>query len=340
MSLIWNNKISVSYFGEAHDSVIGITISGLPAGEYICSEEITRFLHRVSPKSFDGKKCIPLPRVMSGLHNERTTGSPLCAILQNPKMDTAVSPATFENLRFGHSDYTGALCYRGYCDAEKESQVIERFSAPLCFAGAVCGQILERRGIYTGGHIAKIHNIKDNPFDTVKISRDDVLSIRFKDFPVINDRMGWMMLEDIAMANEAGESLGGIVECASVNVPSGVGSPVFNGLANNIAQLVFGIPDIMGIEFGAGFSSSEMIGSQYSDCSYFNEQGYSITKTNSHGGLLGGVSSGMPITVKAAFKPPKVSSEYCCIVPKAVVYVESAINIALLSAMLDYPNFC
>lgn len=340
MSSIWNNKISVLYFGEAHDSVIGITVEGLPAGEYINSDEIAKFMRRISPKSMGSHKNIPTPRIMSGLFNERTTGAPLCAVLQNPKTDIVPTSADPQNYRFGHADYTGAMCCRGYCDVEKKSKTTERFTSPLSFAGAVCSQILERRGIYTGAHIAKIHNIKDNPYDTVRISRDDLLSIRFKDFPVINDRKGWMMLEDISMAREAGESLGGIVECVSVNVPSGVGSPVFNGLANNIAQLVFGIPDVMGVEFGAGFSAAEMVGSQYSDSSYITEHGYSLTKTNSHGGMIGGISSGMPITVNAAFKPPGTDSGDCCTIPKAVVYVESAINIALLSAMLDYPNFC
>lgn len=337
MSLIWNNKISVSYFGEAHDSVIGVTVNGLPSGEYIDPEAVSRFLKRLSPKSVGNSKRISSPRIMSGLNNDHTTGAPLCAILQNPKSDDAPEPPVPENFRFGHADYTGAVCSRGYCDAVQNHKTVERFTSPLAFAGAVCGQILERRGIYTGAHIAKIHNIKDNPYDPVNITRDGVLSIRFKDFPVINDRRGWLMLEDISLARESGESLGGIVECACVNVPSGVGSPVFNGLANNIAQLVFGIPDVTGIEFGAGFSSAEMVGSQYNDRSYINAQGYSMTKTNSHGGLAGGVSSGMPILLDVAFKPARTGH---CTVHKSVVYVESAVNIALLSAMLDYPNFC
>lgn len=338
MSLIWNNNISVSYFGEDDDSVVGITISGLPVGEYINSEEICRFLNRLSVKNLGSGK-ISSPRILSGLKNERTTGSPLCAVLKNnpPKKDEFDMP---ENFRYGHGDYTGAVCSRGYCDTVKNALVAERFALPLCFAGAVCGQILERRGIYTGAHISQIHNTKDNPFDTVNISRDALLSVRTKDFPVINDRKGWKMLEDISIASEADETLGGIVECACVNVPSGVGSPLFSGLTNSIAQLIFTIPDITGLEYGAGFSSAAMAGSQFTDSSYINKQGYSMTKTNSHGGMISGVSSGMPITLKAAFRPAAKGSIPCCTIPRAVVYVESAVNIALLSAMLDYPNFC
>ncbi len=338
MSLIWNNKISVSCFGEESGGIVGITISGIPAGEYINSEEIERFLHRLSPKSMNGER-IAMPRIMSGISNDRTTGGALCAVMKinAPAEKTDDKP---KNYRFGHADYTGAVCNRGYCDTVEKSHTSEIFAPPLCFAGAVCGQILERRGIYTGAHILRMYNIKDNPFDAVRLTRDGIISVRFKDFPVINDRNGWKMLEDITAAAEAGETLGGIVECASINVPSGVGSPVFNGLTNNIAQLLFGIPDITGVEFGAGFSSAEMVGSQYTDKAYTTEQGYSVTKTNSHGGIINGITSGMPVIVNAAFRPPRKGTSPCCNLAKAVVYVESAVNTALLSAMLDYPNFC
>lgn len=340
MSLIWKNNISVSYFGEAHDPVIGVTIDGLPKGEYIDAEALAAFLKRISPKSCCSGISVPSPRIMSGIRNDRTTGAPLCALLQNNSIEEEPEQTQSPNLRAGNADYTGAVRYRGYSDVKKAAHTPERFVSALCFAGAVCGQMLERRGIYTGAHIAGIHNIKDNPFDPVNITRDGILSIRIKDFPVINDRRGWVMLEDISMAEECGESLGGIVECASVNVPCGVGSPVFDGLENNIASLVFGIPGIAGIEFGAGFSSAAMVGSQYSDGAFTDSKGYSVTKTNSHGGIIGGISSGMPITLRAAVKPPKNGGKTVCSVPGAVVCVEAAVNVALLSNMLDYPNFC
>ena len=338
MSLIWNNKISVSCFGEESGGIAGITISGIPAGEYINPEEIERYLRRLSSKSVGGER-IAMPRIMSGIENDRTTGGALCAVMKVsvPAEKPDNKP---KNYRFGHADYTGAVCSRGYCDTVEKSRTSEIFAPPICFAGAVCGQILERRGIYTGAHILRMHNIKDNPFDAVRLTRDGIISVRFKDFPVINDKNGWKMLDDIAAAAEAGETLGGVVECASINVPSGVGSPVFNGLSNNIAQLLFGIPDITGVEFGAGFSSAEMVGSQYADKSYTTEQGYSVTKTNSHGGIINGLTSGMPIIVNTAFRPPRKGTSPCCTLAKAVVYVESAVNTALLSAMLDYPNFC
>lgn len=341
MSLIWKNRITVSYFGEAHDSIIGINIDGLPEGEHIDAEEIVKFLARTAPKSISAvnKKRISSPRIMSGIRNDRTTGAPLCAVIQNSCIDTSDDCRNI-NIQRGLADYTGALRYRGYSDVKKFAFNSDLFTIPLCFAGAVCGQILERRGIYTGAHIALLHNIKDNPFDPVNISRDAVISVRSKDFPVISDRKGWLMIEDMAKANEAGERLGGIVECASVNVPAGVGSPVFDGLENNIAQLIFGIPTASGIEFGAGFSAAKMLGSQYDDAFYTDDRGYSVAKTNCHGGVINGISSGMPITLKAAFRPAGDNSYGACFVPKAVPCVEAAVNIALLSKMIDYPNFC
>lgn len=343
MSLIWNNRISVSYFGEPYDAVTGVNIDNLPTGEYIDTEAVKRFIKRLFPKSMGDKKRIPSPRIISGIKNEHTTGSPLCAIIQNPDIVQEEKDDVSPQVRYGHADYTGTVRYRGFEDARKYTAYSEHFLIPLCFAGAVAGQILERRGIYTGAHIASIHNIKDNPYDPVNITRDAVSSIRFKDFPVINDRKGWLMLEDISKARDAGESLGGIIECATVNLPSGVGSPVFDGLKNNIAQLMFCIPEISGLEFGSGFSASGMVGSQNTDRFYTNENGYTLTKTNNHGGIIGGISSGMPVTFNTALNPVSKNSKglfRTCFVPSAVPCVESAVNIAILSNMIDYPNFC
>ena len=347
MSSIWNNRISVSFFGETDGPAIGVTIDNLPPGEFIDADEIRRFMDRRTPKSCrdENTRRTPTPRIMSGILNERTSGGPLCAFIQNvdprPNSDTSnVSRLAIP----GHADYTGALRYRGYNDVKSRVDMSERLTAPLVFAGAVCAQILERRGIFSGAHIYQIHNIKDNPYDKVKLDRDAVLSVRYKDFPVINDRKGWLMLEDMAHAKEAGESLGGIVECAAVNVPAGVGAPVFNGIENNIAQLIFGIPAVKGLEFGAGFSTAKMLGSQNNDDFYVDDHGHVLTKTNNHGGILGGISSGMPIVLNVAFKP--LANEGLggigdtCIVPRIVPCVESAVNIALLSNMLDYPGFC
>ena len=353
MSSVWNNRISVSVFGETNGNSIGVTIDNLPAGEYINVEKIAEFMQRRFPVSanLSGNRIrVPMPHIISGIKNNRTTGSALCALIQNNTLQEDEKINLSNSALSGHADYTGAVRYKGYSDVRHFDNFSESFTAPLCFAGAVCGQILERHGIYVGAHIAGIHNFKDNPFDPVNIKRDGILSIRTKDFPVINDRRGWLMLDDIKKADKYNEILGGIIECAAVNIPAGVGSPMFNGLDNSIAQLVFGIPAVRGIEFGTGFSSARMTGSQIEDMFMNDEHGREVTKTNRHGGILGGISSGMPITLNVAFKPQsyryrssagKDSEYFCpCVVPVAVPCVEAAVNIAVISHMIDYPNFC
>lgn len=359
MSSVWNNRISVSVFGEAQSPAIGVTVNNLPAGEYVNAKEVKKFMSRINRNN---RKENTMPHIMSGIFNERTTGAPLCAFIQNYSPDPVMSDPNLDRLaRPGHADYTGAVRYSGFNDVRDSGHFSERLTVPLCFAGAVCGQILERRGIYTGAHIARIHNIKDNPFDSVNLNRDHILSIREKDFPVINDRKGWRMSEDISKAYEKGDSLGGIVECAVVNVPAGIGSPIFDGLENTIAQLIFGIPFVTGIEFGAGFKSSAMTGSENNDDFYVDEHGHVLTETNNHGGILGGISSGMPVVFRVAFRPnPSVAKSQKtvdmhdmtdetftsgtdyepCTVVRAVPAVEAVANIALLTHMMDYPNFC
>lgn len=363
MASFWNNRITFSIFGESHGPAIGIVIDNLPPGEYIDKEKLLAFMARRAPKKDGtttprGEK--DLPQIMSGVLNERTTGAPLCAMIQN----TDTRSKDYSNLarlpRPGHADYTGAMRYQGFNDVRGGGHFSGRLTAPLCFAGAVCGQILERRGIYTGAHIASIHGIKDDMFHSTKVTKADLLAVREKDFPVINDEQGQAMREDILKAREGCESLGGIIECVAVNVPAGIGSPMFEGLENSIAQLVFGIPAVKGLEFGAGFKVAEMVGSQDNDSFYIDENGHVKTRTNNHGGILGGISSGMPITLNVAIKPtasiakPQETVDFRakknevlqvkgrhdpCIVPRAVPCVEAAVNIALLSHMMNYPHF-
>jgi len=342
MSAMWNDRIRISFFGDPQSSVTGVSIEGLPAGEAVSAEEIAAFMARRSPAACpDATVSRATPRIMSGIENERTTGGTLCALFQTRPAAKAEQSDLSRLVRPGHADYTGAVRYRGYNDVCENSRLTERITAPLCFSGSVCAQILARRGIHTGAHILQLHHIKDNPFDRVALSREAVLSIRGKEFPVINDRRGWQMMADLEKAQEAGETLGGIVECATVNVPAGVGSPVFNGLETAIAQLIFGIPGVKGLEFGSGFASAKMLGRQNSDEFYVDERGHVLTKTNHHGGTLGGISTGMPITLNAAFNPPGADGTgRASTVPGAVPCVEAAVSIALLSLMLDYPNFC
>lgn len=363
MSSLWSNNISISIFGESHGPAIGVVIDKLPCGEHINMDEVLACMARRAPKkdkTSTQRREKDLPQVMSGLLNNKTTGTPLCAFIPNEDTHSQDYGNISHLARPGHADYTGALRYRGFNDVRGGGHFSGRLTAPLVFAGAVCAQILERRGIYTGAHIESIHNIHDTPFDPVNLSRDDILNLRRKEFPVLNDKKGEAMKKDIEKAREALDSLGGVVECSTINVPAGIGSPIFDGLENSISQLVFGIPAVKGIEFGAGFDCAKMLGSENNDEFYVDEQGHVLTKTNYHGGILGGISSGMPITLRVAFKPtpsiakPQATIDYSamkneiinikgrhdpCVVPRAVPCVEAAVNIAILSNMIDYPNF-
>jgi len=359
MASIWNNRISISVFGEAQGPAIGVTIDNLPPGEYIDTEQIARFMKRHETDE-NGRPV--LNQVMSGILNNRTTGAPLCVFIQNTCKQSQTTQLSQLNAlpRPGHADYTGTLRYKGFNDLRDGGHFTNKLTVPLCFAGAVCGQILERRGIYTGAHIAEIHGIKDKPFCHASVTKDDILAVRYKHFPVIQNAQGLKMQEDIQAAAEGGETLGGAIECASVNVPAGIGSPVFNGLETTIAQLLFALPDIRGLEFGAGFQVSEMTGSQSNDSFYVDNHGHIKTRSNNHGGILGGISSGMPIILRTAFKPSPtlglaqqtvnlstlenevlqpVPDAEACLLPKLVPCVEAAVNIALLTHMLDYPHF-
>lgn len=363
MSSTWSNKISFSVFGESHGPAIGVCMDNVPPGESIDLEKIMQFMARRAPKK-DGtttaRSEADMPQIVSGYFNGKTTGTPLTALIKNTDQHSGDYLKLSKLARPGHADYTGAMRYRGFSDPRGGGHFSGRLTAPLCFAGAVAAQILEKRGIYVGTHIAEIHKIKDDAFDPIKTSREDIIALRSREFPVINEKKGKLMIADIKKAKECQDSVGGIVECIAVNVPAGIGSPIFDGLENSIAHLIFGIPAVKGLEFGAGFNAARMLGSENNDEFYVNDQGHVVTRTNFHGGILGGISSGMPITLRVAFKPtpsisrPQETVDYSamknetiaikgrhdpCVVPRAVPCVEAAVNIALLNHMLDYPNF-
>ena len=183
MASIWNNRISISIFGESHGAGIGVVIDNLPPGEYIRMEEILAFMSRRAPKK--NKTSTPrnekdIPQIMSGLYNNRTTGTPLCAVIQNTDQHSNDYKNVQTLARPGHADYTGAKRYQGFNDVRGGGHFSGRLTAPLVFAGAVCAQILERRGIYTCAHISAIHGIKDKEFIYTNVTREELLDIRKK----------------------------------------------------------------------------------------------------------------------------------------------------------------
>ena len=361
MSSIWRGKIGISVFGEASGPAIGVTIDDLPPGEYIDTDALREYMgRRLTAQNGEIISGAQMPSIMSGINGCRTTGSPVMALITNNEFHPDESGNAPRIARPGNADYTGTVRYKGFNDLRNDGHLSKKLIAPLVFAGAVCTQILERRGIYTGAHIRSVHGIRDTAFDPCRVDRDTIVKVRKKTFPVINDRQGAKMRADIEEAARCGDSLGGIIECAVVNLPVGIGSPMFDGLENAISQLIFGIPLVTGIEFGAGFMADKMLGTQYNDEFYADDHGYIKTRTNNHGGILGGITSGMPVIFRASFKPNPTlgrsvnaincstlentvtgenSAELACLVPSYVPAVEAAAAIAVLGFMVDYPNF-
>ncbi len=357
MSSDFGKKVKITIFGQSHSEAIGVVIDGLPVGEEIDLNEVQKFMERRAPGRNDWstpRKEADMAKVVSGLFEGRTCGAPICAIIENTNTRSKDYDQLKDLPRPGHADYTAWVKYDGCNDHRGGGHFSGRLTAPLCFAGAVCKQILERKGIHVGAHILSIRGVKDMSFDAVNINGEVLKNVTEKPFPVQDDKAGEGMQAAIAAARAVGDSVGGIIECAITGLPVGVGEPMFDGLESVLASAVFAIPAVKGVEFGAGFDVAEMLGSENNDDFIYMEDGRVSTKTNHHGGSLGGISSGMPLVFRAAFKPtPSISREQAtisiskrensslavtgrhdpCIVPRAVPCVEAAAAVAVLDLL-------
>ncbi len=350
-------NLSVSIFGESHGKGIGVVIDGLPGGIELDFEAILDFMARRAPKK-DGMSTNrsekDMPEILSGYFNGKTTGTPLSAVIRNTDQHSADYGNIQTVARPGHADYTGSVRYNYANDLRGGGHFSGRITAPLVFAGAVCGQALEKMGIYSCAHILSVGGIYDDSFDTLSLDKSLFDSIKKREMALINEAKA----EEIkALVNEARmnlDSVGGIIECAVTGIKAGIGSPMFDGIENRISQIVFGIPAVKAVAFGKGFEFAEMKGSEANDA--FTTDGKEIkTLTNNNGGILGGITNGMPVIFTAAIKPtpsiaqPQQTVDYvkmenttleikgrhdACIVPRAVPCVEAAANIALLSFLV------
>ena len=360
MSGVFGNKLKISIFGESHGPAIGLLADGFPAGEQVDLEALSRFLARRSAvgKSYaTGRKEADIPHFLSGLLNGRLLSSPLCVMIEN----TAQHSADYDTLRDvprpGHADYT-AYCRHGRdVDLRGGGHYSGRLTAPLCVAGGIAIQILYRRGIEVFAHIHSLHGVADRPFDPVSVGTCERESLACAQFPVLDTDAGAEMLAEIEKAKDAGDSVGGVIECAVTGLaPGSCGEHIFDGLDGHIAQALFAVPAVKGVEFGAGFACAQLYGSENNDPFAVGPDGRITCTGNNHGGILGGMASGMPLIVRAAVKPtpsiykqqPSVSiKENCdvaleikgrhdpCIVPRAVPCIESAAALAVLDALLD-----
>ena len=290
MSSIYNGAVlRLSVFGQSHAEAVGMTLEGLPAGLPVDPDALQSFLNRRAPGRNDwstSRREEDCPEFLCGLKDGKTCGAPLTAIIRNRNTRSS----DYEQLRClprpGHADYTAQLRYGGFQDVAGGGHFSGRLTAPLCIAGGILLQMLEAKGIRVEARIRAIAGIEDDsPFTE---------SVAEKDFPTVSDEAGEQMKAAVQAARADGDSVGGIVECVIRGVPGGLGSPMFDGVENRIAQLAFAIPAVKGVEFGSGFQAAEMRGSENND-PYTVEDGRVVTCTNHAGGILGGITTGMPV---------------------------------------------
>ena len=353
MSSTYGENLKLSVFGQSHGPAIGMTLDGIPAGLPVDADALQQFLNRRAPGRNDWstpRKEEDRPEFLAGLADGFTCGAPIAAVIRN----TNTRSGDYSNLkdcpRPGHADYTAQVKYGGFQDPAGGGHFSGRLTAPLCIAGGLCKQWLAEMGIQVGAHILAIGECGDQYFDPM----DPELETVGADFPVLDPDAGAAMRDFIAQARAAGDSVGGIVECAVTGLPAGIGEPMFGGVESRIASIVYGIPAVKGVEFGIGFDCACVPGSQTND-GFAVVDGKIATRTNNSGGIQGGITNGMPLLFTAAIRAtpsigiPQESVSLSrventtleikgrhdpCIVPRAVPVIEAAAAIAIYDMIL------
>ena len=327
----YGQLVRVTIFGESHGPGIGVVVDGLPAGEPIDMEAVRTQMRRRAPGGGDlttPRKETDEPLILSGLYHNKTTGSPVTAIFKNS--DTHSSDYHPEVLRPSHADYTAAVKFHGNMDLRGGGPFSGRLTACMVFAGALCRQILERRGVTIAA-------------DAVQVGKAKGSGLTFE------------MKREILEARAAGDSVGSVLECRVQGVPAGVGGLLYGGMESRIASALYAIPGVKGVEFGLGFGLAELRGSEAND-PFRLEGGKIVCETNHAGGINGGITNGMPLVVRMAMRPtPSIAAEQRtvniqtmeetamrvhgrhdpCLALRAIPVMESAVAMALLDAMME-----
>lgn len=355
MSATFGNRIKITLFGQSHAPAIGAIVDGLPAGMKIDEEKLQVFMDRRRAKSNLATKRHEADKVVfkSGVVDGVTCGAPVCLIIENKDTRSADYSDVQAVMRPSHSDFAAFVKYAGHNDVRGGGQFSGRLTAAMCAAGFLCLEVLKSKDIEVVSHISRIGDVQDVPLDDLNADRELNARLNASDFPVTDEEKKQLMTALILSKKQQGDSVGGEIECAVYNLPAGLGSDFFGGLEALIASAVFSIPAVKGLEFGAGFEFSKMLGSEANDCFAFDDEGKVVTTTNNCGGILGGISNAMPLIFKAAFKPTpsialpqksinvleKTQEELVvkgrhdpCIVPRAAAVVEAAVAIALVNA--------
>ncbi|MDO5785107.1 MAG: chorismate synthase [Eubacteriales bacterium] len=358
MGSVWGNNFKLTIFGESHGGGIGCVLDGFPAGVAYDEEFILSEMDRRAPgknRQSTARREKDLPKILSGIFEGKTTGTPISCVIENTDTRSGDYRNLVDHPRPGHADYTGRIRFNGCNDPRGGGHFSGRLTAPMVFAGAMCKLFLRTKGIEVGSHIASVGQIMDTPFDDVHVSNEQLATLRTQAYPVINQRAQDAMLDQIEQARMAQDSVGGVIECAVTGVPAGLGSPMLSPAEGRIASILFSVPAVKGVEFGAGFAISAMRGSEANDRMLL-EDGVVKTETNNNGGILGGITSGMPIIVRAAIKPTaSISREQMtlnladgkveplvvkgrhdpCIVTRAAPVIEAAVAAAMTDLYLE-----
>ena len=346
-------RLKLTVFGESHGPAVGMTLEGFPAGFEPDLAELQAFLNRRAPSASvfsTSRREADAPEFLSGLHDGRTCGDALTAIIRN----TNARRADYANFlpRPSHADYPAFVKYGGAMDLSGGGCYSGRLTAPICIAGGLCKQYLRQQGVEVLAHIFNIGAQRDEPYDPLA-PQTPVLE---RGLTLVDPARAEAMLDEIEAVRAACDSVGGSVECAVTGLPTGLGEPMFDGVENRLAQLLFGIPAVKGVEFGSGFGCAQMRGSAHNDPYYYDENGAVRTRTNHAGGICGGMTTGMPVCFRVAIKPtPSIALPqetvdpvaHCgaeleirgrhdpCIVPRAVAVVEAAAALAVTGLLLE-----
>lgn len=353
MSSVIGNKIKLIIFGESHGEAIGCTIDGLPAGIKLDMDKIYKDLSRRAPgkdKTATARIEKDIPHIISGIKENTTTGAPLTMIIEN----TNTKGNDYENIalipRPSHSDYPAYIKYNGNNDIRGGGHFSGRLTAPLVFAGSIAKQILEENGIKVGAHIKRIGSIVDESFDMNNIDSKVLDNLTNKAFSVINEKVEEEMRSEVEKYRLDGDSIGGEIECAVVGIPVGVGGNMFDTVEGRLANILFGVPAVKGVQFGLGFDFAKANGFKVND-GYEIKDGKISLISNNNGGILGGITTGAPLVLSVCIKPtPSISKEQKsvnlqtlkeetliikgrhdpCIVPRANVVIEAAVAFGIL----------
>lgn len=350
----FGKEFVVTCFGESHGKCVGVTIDGCPVGLQLSEKDVQKELDKRIPPQLEivsARREKDVVEILSGTFNGYTTGAPVCAMVWNEDIIHGEYDLIKDTPRPGHADYPARIKYGSFNDYRGGGRFSGRITVAFVMAGAIAKKLLVFFGVEVLAYAIEIDNVEIRKAPTLEEIRGNTYktSVRCPDFESAKK-----MEEAILMAKREGDSVGGIVECVALDVPVGIGEPFFDSLDADIAKMLFDVPAVKGVEFGAGFRAARLRGSENND-SYAIRNGKIVTLTNNAGGVLGGLSTGTPIMVRAAIKPtPSISNEQRtvdlskmeetlirvkgrhdpCVVPKAVPVIESAVAIVLADHML------